>query len=118
LLDIITDFRDSLRGGPEEVFPAQETKLGVAMQQEISMVYLNERIPFPRYFTPSDLRSLVGKRYCAAGDLIVPEKAGQRGGGESHETGNQHNLIQYDPAVKGDRHGNHGFGEAIFAVKT
>lgn len=46
------------------------------MQQEISMVYLNERLPFPRYFTPSDLRSLVGEGYGAAGDLIVLEKAG------------------------------------------
>ena len=46
------------------------------MQQEISMVYLNERVPFPRYFTPSDLRSLVGERYGAAGDLIVLEKTG------------------------------------------
>jgi hypothetical protein len=49
---------------------------GVAMQQEISMVYLNERVPFPRYFTPSDLRSLVGERYDAASDLILLEKAG------------------------------------------
>ena len=46
------------------------------MQQAISMVYLNERMPFPRYFTPSDLRSLVGERYGADGDLIVLEKAG------------------------------------------
>jgi len=46
------------------------------MEQEISMVYLNERVPFPRYFTPSDLRSLVGERYGATGDLIVLEKAG------------------------------------------
>jgi hypothetical protein len=46
------------------------------MQQEISMVYMNERIPFPRYFTPSDLSSLVGEKYGAAGDLIVLEKTG------------------------------------------
>lgn len=46
------------------------------MQQEISMVYLNKRVPFPRYFTPSDLRSLVGERYGAAGDLLVLEKTG------------------------------------------
>jgi len=37
---------------------------------------LNERVPFPRYFTPSDFRRLVGERYGAAGDLIVREKAG------------------------------------------
>jgi len=59
-----------------ESVPGQETKRGVAMEQEISMVYLNERVPFPRYFTPSDLRSLVGERYGATGDLIVLEKAG------------------------------------------
>jgi len=46
------------------------------MQQGISMVYLNERVPFPRYFTPSDLRSLVGESYGAACDLIVLEKTG------------------------------------------
>lgn len=46
------------------------------MQQEVSMVYLNENLPFPRYFTPSDLRSLVGDEYCLSGDLIVLEKAG------------------------------------------
>jgi len=40
------------------------------------------------------------------------------GGEESQETGHQHNLIQYDPAVKGDGHDNHGLGEAIFAVET
>jgi hypothetical protein len=44
------------------------------MEQEISMVYLNERMPFPQYFTSSDLRSLVGEEHCAAGDLIVMEK--------------------------------------------
>ena len=46
------------------------------MQQEISMVYMNERMPFPRYFTPSDLRALIGEKYCAARDLIVLERAG------------------------------------------
>ena len=46
------------------------------MQQEISMVYLNENMPFPRYFTPSDLRSLVGDEHFPTGDLIVLEKAG------------------------------------------
>lgn len=46
------------------------------MHQKISMVCLNERVPIPRYFTPSDFRSLVGERYGAAGDLIVREKAG------------------------------------------
>ena len=44
------------------------------MKQEISMVYLNERVPFPRYFTSSDLRSIVGEGHCAAGNLIVMEK--------------------------------------------
>jgi hypothetical protein len=46
------------------------------MKQEISMVYLNERTPFPRYFTPSDLRSIVGEKYRSTGELIVLEKAG------------------------------------------
>jgi hypothetical protein len=46
------------------------------MEQEISMVYLNERMPFPRYFTPSDLRSIVGEEYGSTGELIVLEKAG------------------------------------------
>jgi hypothetical protein len=45
------------------------------MQQEVSMIYLDERMPFPRYFTHSDLMSLVGERYSAACDLIVLEKA-------------------------------------------
>jgi hypothetical protein len=44
--------------------------------------------------------------------------AGPRGGKESHETGNQNNLIKYDAAVKNERHGNHGLGEAKFAVET
>jgi hypothetical protein len=44
------------------------------MEQEISMVYLNEHKPCPRFFTSSDLRSLVGERHSAAGDLIVLEK--------------------------------------------
>ena len=46
------------------------------MQQEISMVYLNESNPFPRYFTPADLRSMIGEKYRSTGDLIVLEKAG------------------------------------------
>jgi hypothetical protein len=46
------------------------------MQQEISMVYLNEGNPFPQYFTSSDLRSMVGERRGSIGDLIVLEKAG------------------------------------------
>ncbi|HET6488974.1 MAG TPA: hypothetical protein VFG28_04365 [Syntrophales bacterium] len=46
------------------------------MEQKISMVYLNERIPFPKYFTPSHLQSLVGEKYHTAGELIVLEKAG------------------------------------------
>lgn len=46
------------------------------MQREVSMVYLNENLPFPRYFTSSDLRSLVGEEHCPAGDLIVLERAG------------------------------------------
>lgn len=45
------------------------------MRQDVSMVYLSEKFPFPRYFTPSDLRSLVGEEHCPAGDLIVLEKA-------------------------------------------
>jgi hypothetical protein len=45
------------------------------MEQQISMVYLNERIPFPRYFTPSDFRSIVGEKYSSDGNLIVLEKA-------------------------------------------
>jgi thioredoxin reductase len=46
------------------------------MEQQISMVYLNERMPFPRYFTPSDLRLIVGEKYRSAEELIVLEKAG------------------------------------------
>jgi hypothetical protein len=46
------------------------------MEQEISMVYLNECRPFPRYFTPSDLRSIVGEECRPTGELIVVEKAG------------------------------------------
>ena len=46
------------------------------MKQDVSMVYLSESMPFPRYFTLSDLRSLVGEEHCPAGDLIVLEKAG------------------------------------------
>jgi len=46
------------------------------MEQEISMVYLNERMPFPRYFTPTDLKSIVGEKYSSAGELVVLEKAG------------------------------------------
>ncbi len=45
------------------------------MEQEISMVYLNERMPFPRYFSPSDLRSIVGEEYRSTGEMIVLEKA-------------------------------------------
>jgi hypothetical protein len=45
------------------------------MEQQISMVYLSERIPFPRYFTPSDFRSIVGEKYSSDGNLIVLEKA-------------------------------------------
>ncbi len=45
------------------------------MEQEISMVYLNERMPFPRYFTSSDLRSIVGEEYRSTGEMIVLEKA-------------------------------------------
>jgi len=53
----------------------------------------------------------------------VMEKAGNKGNpagqrGESHETRQQNNLINHDAAVKDDRHGNHGLGEAIFAVKA
>lgn len=44
------------------------------MEKEISMVYLNERNPCPRFFTSSDLKSLVGEGHGAAGDLIVLEK--------------------------------------------
>jgi len=43
---------------------------------------------------------------------------GPEGGEGSHETGNQNNLIKYDAAVKNERHGNHGLGEAEFAVET
>ncbi len=46
------------------------------MKQDVSMVYLSENMPFPRYFTLSDLRSLVGEEHCPSGDLIVLEKAG------------------------------------------
>jgi hypothetical protein len=46
------------------------------MQQEISMVYLSESNPFPQYFTPSDLRLMVGKKWGSTGDFIVLEKAG------------------------------------------
>jgi hypothetical protein len=46
------------------------------MEQKISMVYLDERIPFPKYFTPSHLQSIVGEKYCTAGELIVLERAG------------------------------------------
>jgi hypothetical protein len=46
------------------------------MEQEISMVYLNERMPFPRYFTPTDLKSIVGEKCGSAGELLVLEKAG------------------------------------------
>jgi len=46
------------------------------MQQEISIVFLNEGNPFPRYFTPADLRSIIGEKYRSTGDLIVLEKAG------------------------------------------
>jgi hypothetical protein len=46
------------------------------MEQEISMVYLNERMPFPRYFTPTDLKSIVGEKGSSAGELLVLEKAG------------------------------------------
>jgi hypothetical protein len=46
------------------------------MRQDASIVYLSENMPFPRYFTPSDLRSLVGEEHCPAGDIIVLEKAG------------------------------------------
>ena len=60
--------------GPGEAFPVKKTKRGVAMQQEISMVYLNERVPFPRYFTPSDLRSLLGESYGAA---LRSDRAGE-----------------------------------------
>jgi len=49
---------------------------GVTMQQEASMVYLNENLPFPRFFTPSDLRSLLGEEHCPSGELIVLERAG------------------------------------------
>jgi hypothetical protein len=44
------------------------------MEQQISMICLNERSPFPRYFTSSDLKMVVGERHCVAGDLIVLEK--------------------------------------------
>jgi hypothetical protein len=64
--------------GQRKHIPRQKPKRGVTMEQEISMVYLNERIPFPRYFTPSDLRSIVGEKYCSTGDLIVLEKAGNK----------------------------------------
>lgn len=46
------------------------------MEQAISVVYLNERTPFPRYLTQSDLRSIVGEEYHLTGELIVLEKAG------------------------------------------
>lgn len=46
------------------------------MQREVSMVYLNENLPFPRYFTPSDLKALVGEEHCPSGELIVLEKTG------------------------------------------
>ncbi len=46
------------------------------MEQAISVVYLNERTPFPRYLTQSDLRSIVGEEYRSNGELIVLEKAG------------------------------------------
>jgi hypothetical protein len=46
------------------------------MQQEIAMVYLSEANPFPQYFAPSELMSIVGEKYRSAGDLIVLEKAG------------------------------------------
>jgi hypothetical protein len=39
-------------------------------------------------------------------------------GEKSHEAGDQHHLIKYDAAVKDDRHGNHGLGDAKFAVET
>lgn len=48
------------------------------MQQEATMVCLNERMPFPRYFTPMDLRSMIGETCFPDGDLIVLEKGGGR----------------------------------------
>ncbi len=44
------------------------------MQQEISMVYLSEQLPFPQYFTPADLGSMMGERFCSVRDLVVLEK--------------------------------------------
>ena len=46
------------------------------MRQEGSLIYMSENMPFPRHFTASDLRSLVGEEHCPAGELIVVEKAG------------------------------------------
>ena len=46
------------------------------MEQEISMVYLNERMPFPRYFSPTVLKSIVVEKCSSAGELLVLEKAG------------------------------------------
>ncbi|NPV05972.1 MAG: hypothetical protein HPY67_14730 [Syntrophaceae bacterium] len=40
------------------------------------MVYLNESLPFPRFYTASELRSLVGEEHCPSGELIVLEKPG------------------------------------------
>ena len=46
------------------------------MRQEGSLIYMSESMPFPRHFTASDLRSMVGEEHCPAGELIVLEKAG------------------------------------------
>ncbi|HQL89458.1 MAG TPA: hypothetical protein PLQ15_02565 [Syntrophales bacterium] len=40
------------------------------------MIYMSESMPFPRHFTASDLRSMVGEEHCPTGELIVLEKAG------------------------------------------
>jgi hypothetical protein len=39
-------------------------------------------------------------------------------GRKSHKAGDQHHLIKYDTAVKDNRHGNGGLGNAKFAVET
>jgi hypothetical protein len=44
------------------------------MQQDISMVYLNEHHPVPQCFTPADIGSILGDRYCSVRDLVVLEK--------------------------------------------
>jgi hypothetical protein len=45
------------------------------MKQQVSIVYLTEKIPFAQHCLSSDMEALIGERYCMNHNLIVLENS-------------------------------------------